>query len=132
MKKIAIDFWNDFTISPYSNEMEKKYWNKLDVTISDTVKYLIDNKIDKKLIHNVFHGDTRDSQTPFLLKIDESIYEVFESEKGEKYGLQTYSNLEDALFDYVDTLFTIVMAFVVPIQELTHNPRLGRSTMLFV
>ncbi|EQC47467.1 hypothetical protein [Bacteriovorax sp. Seq25_V] len=105
MKKIVRDFWNEFTNSPYSNEMEKKYWNKLDVTISDTVKYLIENKIDEKLIKNIFHGDTRDSQTPYLLKIDESKYEVFESERGEKYGLHTYTSLEEALFNYVDTVY---------------------------
>lgn len=105
MKRISIDFWCDFIKSPYSDEMEKKYWHKLDVSVDETVKYLLKNNLAYDLIKDVFYGDVRDSQTPYLLKVSENKFEVFESERGAKFGLHTYSNLEDALFDYVDTVY---------------------------
>lgn len=106
MDQILSNFWNDFIHSPYSDEMEEKYWRKLPrLSITETVQYILKNKMENKLVDTVFYGDARDKQQPYLLKIHDDKFEVFESERGGKFGVKTYTNLEDALFDYVDTVY---------------------------
>lgn len=106
MNKVIIDFLNDFIKTPYTDDMEKKYWRNLpDVSIKETVRYILDNKLEVKFIDTKFYGDFRDKQAPYLLKIDNGNYEVFDSERGAKHGIKTYSSIDKALFYYLDKIY---------------------------
>jgi hypothetical protein len=106
MNNKIIQFLNDFIVTPYSNDMHDKYWRSLpEISIKETLQYILQNKLETKLISTNFYGDFRDRQGPYLLKTESGKFEVFESERGFKHGLKTYFLLEDALFHFLDKIF---------------------------
>lgn len=74
------------------------------VSIKEVLDYVNLNKLENSFVENVFYGDFRDKQLPFLLKVKNG-FEVFDSERGSKHGLELYGSLNAALFDYFDRMF---------------------------
>lgn len=78
-------------------------FNFQQVSIDDLIQKISSEKSFKEYIQSQYFGDRRDHQCIFLMA-NQGQWEVFDSERGSKHGVELFEKKEDALFDFLDRI----------------------------